>query len=160
MYFRYLIFTVFVLVTSCGEKPQPEVMAATQADTVEVAVPVGDCYLLLQGKDSVLMQVVVENQSAAGQLFYRFFEKDKSGGKLFGNLRGDTLIADYKFIAEGTESEREVAFLMKGDTLYEGFGEQQDAEGRMVFKDLKTLRFDGKPMLKTDCTTLARYFAK
>ena len=160
MYFWYLLFTASVIIISCGEKPQPEVMAATQADTALVEVPVGDCYLLLQGKDSILMQVVVENNSAAGQLYYRFFEKDKSGGKLFGNLRGDTLVADYKFIAEGTESEREVAFLMRGDTLYEGFGEQQDAEGRMVFKDLKALRFEGKPMLKTDCTTLARYFAK
>lgn len=144
---------------SCKEAPKTDGFTMTE-EVVEEPVIAGDCYLVVSGQDSVLMQIVIENTSAAGQLHYRFFEKDKSGGTLFGAMLGDTLIADYKFISEGIESEREVAFLRRGNDFIEGYGESEERDGRMVFKNVAGLRFDGQPMKKIECDSLSRYFTK
>lgn len=146
---------------ACKGKNMSVEVTDTPADTIVTPpTPAGDCYAWVSGNDSILMQIVIEKNSAVGHLHYRFFEKDKSGGNLFGQMRGDTLLGDYKFMAEGTESEREVAFLRKGDQMIEGYGESIEKDGRMIFKDVSTLKFEGHPMLKTDCTALARYFKK
>jgi len=162
---RILFLAALILLgyLGCKEKPTVEVAVASpdQEPTVQqVAKPVGDCYLALIGKDSILMQIVTENNTVAGKLHYRFYEKDKSGGTLFGNMRGDTLVADYKFMSEGMESEREVAFIRSGDNFIEGYGESIDKDGRMVFKNISSLKFEGKPMQKTDCAPVAWYFEK
>ena len=145
---------------ACKEKSVSAEVSTTPEETPAPSVPTGECYAWVSGNDSILMQIVIENNSAVGHLHYRFFEKDKSGGNLFGQMRGDTLVGDYKFMAEGTESEREVAFLRKGDQMIEGYGESIEKDGRMVFKNVSTLKFEGQPMLKTDCAALVRYFEK
>lgn len=154
----FLAFGAFFII-SCKEAPKTESVTMTE-EAVEEPVITGDCYLVVSGQDSVLMQIVIEKTSVAGQLHYRFFEKDKSGGTLFGAMVGDTLIADYKFIAEGMESEREVAFIRRGNDFIEGYGESEERDGRMVFKNVAGLRFDGLPMKKIDCNPLRRYFTK
>ena len=158
MRYPIIIFILFLGFIGCREAPQN----VTYVETKEKPKPVvtGDCYLLVSGKDSILMQMVVENNSAAGQLHYRYSEKDKSGGTIFGNMKGDTLIADYKFISEGMETEREVAFLRRGDSFLEGVGDSEEREGRMVFKDARSLTFGGQPLQKTDCEAIAKYFKK
>lgn len=163
--FSRILIPIFCLVAfSCKPSAKSDVSVTVVADdtiTEEVAPKmVGDCYMYVSGNDSILMQIVIENNSAAGQLHYRFYEKDKSGGALFGHMRGDTLIADYKFIAEGSESEREVAFIRRGDTFVEGFGDSVEQDGRMVFKDVSGLKFEGQPMQKISCNGIARYFSK
>ncbi|HUR30864.1 MAG TPA: hypothetical protein VMZ69_05495, partial [Saprospiraceae bacterium] len=70
------------------------------------------------------------------------------------------LLADYKFMAEGMESEREVAFIKRGEDFIEGYGDVVENSERIVFKDLKSLKFEGSPMQKTDCSALAWYFPK
>ena len=80
------------------------------------------------------------------------FEKDKNNGIFEGELHGDTLIAEYTFTSEGKESIRQVAFLKKGNQLFEGFGDMEDKNGKMMFKNISTLKF-GESMVfnKTDC---------
>lgn len=151
---------LILIIIACKERSVSVETSTTPEETPAPPTPSGECYAWVSGNDSILMQIVIEKNSAVGHLHYRFFEKDKSGGNLFGQMRGDTLLGDYKFMAEGTESEREVAFLRKGDQMIEGYGESIEKDGRMVFRDVSTLKFEGQPMLKTDCTTLARYFKK
>lgn len=153
-----VLFPAFFLI-SCKEVPKSADVTMTE-ELVKEPVIAGDCYLVVSGQDSILMQIVIEKTSVAGQLHYRFLEKDKSGGTLFGAMSGDTLVADYKHIAEGTESEREVAFLRRGDDFIEGYGESEERDGRMVFKNVAGLRFDGHPMKKIECDSLIRYFKK
>ena len=160
---HFFIYGMLFTLVSCQPKATAEI--EIQSDTVaiteepKIVIP-GECYLSVIGKDSILMQVVVEKNSVGGHLHYRFSEKDKSGGKLFGYMKGDTLIADYKFMSEGMESEREVAFIHRGDQLVEGYGDSVDKNGRMVFKDLSALKFEGQPMQKVNCEALAWYFNK
>ncbi len=148
---------------ACKTSVKPEeTVTAEKVDSVDKPVvnEAENCYLAIVGRDSILMEIVIEKTSAIGHLHYRFFEKDKSGGNIFGVMRGDTLVADYKFIAEGMESEREVAFLKRGDEFIEGYGESVDKGGRMVFKNVSMLKFEGSPMKKTDCAALTQYFHK
>ena len=139
---HFLLLFLFCFI-ACKKSNKAETVAAVEEEKPAV---VGECYLSVSGQDSILMQFVVENTSVAGQLHYRFSQKDKSGGTLFGEMRGDTLVADYKFISEGIESEREVAFLRRGNELIEGFGDSEEKEGRVVFKNVLGLRFDGQPL--------------
>lgn len=120
----------------------------------------GHCYLAVIGKDSILLNLSVNNNMVTGYLHYRFSEKDKSGGKFIGTIKGDTIFADYQFMAEGMESEREVAFLRNGEELVEGYGDSEERNGRMVFKDHGAIKFDGKPLKHIHCDSLAWYFSK
>src|SRR3989337_2888325 len=152
----FCLMLSIVCLSNCKDTPKPQEEPLAEKESIPAVA--GECYLSVIGKDSVLLQLVIENNSAAGQLHYRFFEKDKSGGTIFGNMKGDTLLADYKFISEGMESEREVVFIKQGDAFIEGTGELEDREGRVVFKDYSTVTFNGSPMQKTDCATLSWYF--
>ena len=67
-------------------------------------------------------------------------------------MNGDTLLADYTFQSEGTESVRQVAFLKKGDGFVEGYGDVEDQGGKMVFKNTAMLDFgSGTAFTKVPC---------
>jgi len=87
-----------------------------------------------------------------GELSYSLNGKDKNSGAFYGNMKGDTIIVDYKFQSEGVYSHREVAWLRKGDQLLEGYGDVKDVNGNIKFKDVKKLTF-GKSIIfnKTSC---------
>jgi hypothetical protein len=113
-----------------------------------------ECYSGSIKKDTILMNLTIKgNEVTNGKLSYKFYEKDKNQGTLVGELKGDTLYADYTFMSEGTSSVREVAFLKKGDSYIEGFGDVvDDNKGKVTFKDKKQLKFDGNVvLLKVDC---------
>lgn len=100
-----------------------------------------ECFVYKVKKDSAFMHINVADSIVTGELVYAFFEKDKNQGKINGVMRGDTLLANYTFVAEGTESTREVVFLKKGTGWLEGFGSVVDENGQMVFKDRSRLNF-------------------
>lgn len=110
------------------------------------------CYLGVLGRDSIYLQVKIEDRMVSGDLRYNFYEKDDNQGTLEGEFVGDTLFANYRFISEGIESEREVVFLRKGDILHEGYGEMEKNDGKMVFVSRKSLDFDHPLQLEeTEC---------
>lgn len=101
------------------------------------------CYAYINNKDTVSLSIVKVGNSFTGMLDYNLYEKDKNTGTIAGLIKGDTIIADYTFNAEGTSSVREVAFLKKGDQLVEGYGEMKEKDGKTVFTDVKTIKFGG-----------------
>lgn len=110
------------------------------------------CYVFIQNKDSILMELNLNTNVVSGSLTYNFYEKDDNVGSLLGEVHGDTIFAMYNFDSEGQSSTREVAFLKKGNTLVEGFGEIEEKNGEMTFKNRKFLNFDSNIILnKTDC---------
>jgi hypothetical protein len=136
------------------------IFISCKKDVVVFKVPVTvspvteECYAGIFKNDTLSMHLKVKgDQVTDGELSYRLFQKDKNDGTLAGQIKGDTLFAIYTFRSEGNTSTREVAFLKKGETYTEGFGETTvDPDGNPIFKDPKQLRFDGNMVLtKTNC---------
>ena len=79
-----------------------------------------------------------------------YAEKDANQGKFVGTLNGDKLIGTYTFNSEGTESSREMAFLIKDNQLIEGYGELN--EDGTKFKDMNTIKYTSTmPLTKMEC---------
>ncbi|MFN0290426.1 hypothetical protein [Pedobacter helvus] len=117
-----------------------------QADTVAGNIPVAQqvCYSYIKDKDTAQLTLITTGMVSTGELNYNWFEKDQNTGSIAGEMRGDTLVANYTFNAEGKQSVREVVFLKKGDQLLEGFGDVEEKEGRVRFKDLAKVQFNNK----------------
>ena len=131
------IVTIFIF-SSCNNSPkQPD-----KKEESITKIQAKNCYIFTSEKDSVFMDINVEGNLVNGNLVYKLFQKDLNKGTIQGSMKGDTLIATYKFISEGTESVREVAFLKKGNTFIEGFGDVEEKNGGMVFKITNSLNFN------------------
>ncbi len=88
------------------------------------------------------MQLRIDGEELTGFLDYKFAEKDANKGTLAGEMKGDTIIADYTFDSEGLRSVRELVLLKKDGKLYEGYGPVKEDKGKMVFIDRSKLKFD------------------
>lgn len=123
-------------------------------DTTTTQVPVAEqnCYTFVKGKDSAELSLITTGIVSTGELHYKWFEKDKNAGSIEGEMHGDTLVANYTFNSEGKQSVRQVAFLKKGNQLVEGFGDVEEKDGKVRFKDLSKLKFDDSMIFeKTAC---------
>ena len=111
-----------------------------------------ECYAYIKDRDTVSMKLNIAGEEYTGELSYRFFEKDKSTGTFAGEMKGDTLIAEYTFDAEGMRSVREIVFLRKGANLVEGYGDIRDEGSKVMFKDRSKLTFgDAVVLAKVPC---------
>ena len=112
------------------------------------------CYAMITGKDKVLLHITITENKVTGDLVYSFFEKDKNTGTINGEMKGDTLFADYKFMSEGKESNRQVVFLKNGSEYREGYGKINVTTGQPDFTDKAAIKFEGNVILKkTSCNT-------
>lgn len=146
-----IVLAVFVaLFISCKEEVTPDVLEKT-IGKVTISEK---CYSGSINKDTILTSLtILGSHVAKGKLSYNFYEKDRNEGSFVGQLKGDTLIADYTFMSEGIVSVRQIAFLKIGETYIEGFGDViDDNNGKVQFKDVSRVKFEGKPVLsKADC---------
>ncbi len=136
-------------------------LVACKKESEELATPeiaaekpaVEECYKGILKEDTIAMTLVIkDNQITEGQLSYHLFEKDRNDGTLKGEIKGDTIFADYTFMSEGKKSVREVAFLKEGGAYIEGYGAVKEHNGKMIFADPKNLKFDSKTILsKAEC---------
>lgn len=154
---KILAFTIITLsvFASCKKDQVAEPVEITPKAPKEAQVlePSGDqCYASTGANKIELSYNVNSHQEVNGKLSYNIAGKDKNEGTLIGNMKGDTLIADYTFMSEGVSSVREVAFIEREGILYEGYGDVVEANGKVSFKDKKLLKFDQKNTLtKVDC---------
>ena len=126
--------------------------SATVESTVPTLVESKNCFTGNVGKDTMLMSLSRDGDNVSGNLEYKFYEKDRSNGTFSGVMKGDTLIADYTFTAEGVPSTRQVAFLKDGDKLTEGYGGSEEKGGKSIFKNTQALRFgEGFVLSRSDC---------
>lgn len=140
---RVITVVFFSILISC--KKEAPTAIETQDATLspkEVAVA-QEWYQGVLGKDTItLMLSRKENQVLSGNLRYQFFEKDNNQGTLTGEIKGDTLFLEYRFMSEGMTLIREVAFLKQGDIYIEGYAETQEKDGIIRFKNRKSLEFN------------------
>lgn len=152
----FLVVTIASCTSENKNKQEGDTLQTTAADTLATATALktssSDCYVYIKNRDTANLKINIEGEELTGELSYKLFEKDSNTGKIAGEMRGDTIIAEYIFDSEGMRSVREVAFLKKADgNIYEGFGEVMEKDGKMVFKNHATLKFDSMIFTKTDC---------
>ena len=146
---------LMIALVSCKKEVVVEEVVPTIPEKEVTEIPVSEeCYLGIMKKDTVSLKLEIKgDQVISGNMSTKYYQKDKNEGTLYGEMKGDTLYADYTFTSEGILSVRQVAFLKKGDTFVEGFGEVVgDKKGKVNFKDKKALKFDNSTVLKkVDC---------
>lgn len=150
-----LTIMILAAMTAC-KKQDPVTGEITPSAPKEATIvePSGkQCYSYAGNNNFVDLSFNVNShQEVNGTLSYNYSEKDKNDGILVGNMKGDTLIAEYTFTSEGVSSVREVAFLNRDATFIEGYGETVEANNKITFKDKSKLKFDQKNVLnKVDC---------
>lgn len=108
------------------------------------------CYVYNSNGSSISFEITETGDSIIGNLDYRLSGKDGNTGHFKGKLVGDKLIGAYTFMSEGSESTREVAFLVKGDQLIEGYGEL--VNDGSTFKNKDAVSYTSTmPLIKSDC---------
>lgn len=112
-----------------------------------------DCYIYIKNRDTASLKLNITGEELTGELSYNLFEKDSNTGKIAGEMKGDTIIAEYTFDSEGLRSVREVIFVKKDDgNIYEGTGDVIEKDGKMVFKNRSALKFSPTMVFtKTNC---------
>jgi hypothetical protein len=156
-----LIFTAAAFYCSCANSKHEETNAdtdSTRTDTVEDATKVEEkqdmpvekkCYAWINKKDTITLTIEKAGNVVTGNLDYSWFEKDSNHGTIKGEMKGDTLFADYTFMAEGMESVRQVFFIQKGNDLVEGQPDyEKNPEGPYKGKDVM---FKGTTLKPVDC---------
>jgi hypothetical protein len=155
------LFSVLIIafLVSCNNQQNPAQQPNNMDnDSVAARVTTGSllgkyCYGYTNKKDSVFLQADVSDSTVTGNLSYNFYEKDKSNGTITGKMRGDTLLADYTFMAEGMQSVRQVAFMLTDSTAKEGYGEMTELNNKMIFSNPAAITFDKSFMLsKKECS--------
>lgn len=148
---------ILIVLSSCKKETtttEPVQITPSPPKEAEIVEPAGDqCYAWRSNGSVIEMSFNVNShQEVNGKLSYNIVGKDKNEGSLIGNMKGDTLIADYTFMSEGVSSIREVAFLQKDGAFIEGYGDVVEANAKFSFKDKSKLKFDAKNTLsKVDC---------
>ncbi|WP_366184103.1 hypothetical protein [Flavobacterium ovatum] len=150
----YLFCNVIIIavLSSCMKNKKEDVVVPVVAAPMETTTK--ECYQAIIEKDTITLTVDVNSiNEFTGELDYSYAQKDKSFGTILGNVKGDTIFADYTFQSEGKTSIRELAFLKKdSNTLVEGHGDFVEMNGKVAFKDKSKLKFDGNVIYtKIDC---------
>lgn len=152
---RYILFVVAaaLIFSSCqSENNQEKSPNNSSSNAEDVKISETYCYAFIKDNDTARLNYISTNGITTGELSYNLYQKDKNNGILEGEIKGDTLIADYIFESEGSESVREVVFLMKNNELIEGFGEVEEKDGKTIFKNRSKLIFGNSIVFKkVDC---------
>lgn len=124
----------------------------TPGTTTTTISSIKECYTYIKNRDTASLSFTNTNGMLDGELTYKLYEKDSNKGIIEGEMKGDTLMLNYIFNAEGRESIRQVVMLKKANQLLEATGEVEEKNGKFVFKNLSNLNFgDGIIFDKIDC---------
>ncbi|WP_149302781.1 hypothetical protein [Pareuzebyella sediminis] len=150
-----LLVIVVLLGSSCKEKAEKSDVTSSQSQKTEkfedsdAMLQLG-CYRYEEDGNTIQLDITKVGEKVKGKLVYQLSEKDRNTGIFEGTLADNKLVGTYTFDSEGVESTREVAFMVKGGALVEGYGELNN-EGT-AFKDYNAIRFSSTmPLRKTKC---------
>ncbi len=154
---QLIILLIAAALTGCGTK-NTTTAETTTAEAPAMTAPASttdgqmQCYALVTGGDTVRLSMTQQGSAVNGTLYYQLSGKDRNTGTISGQMRGDTLLANYTFQSEGVASVREVAFLAKDGGFAEGYGDVQEEGGKMVFTPNAPLTFEmGRVLMKEAC---------
>ena len=139
-----IIALSLVIFASCNTEKKQESTTKTEVKTTQTET----CYQHTKDSSTIRLNVIINDNMITGNLTYDYYQKDKSKGTIKGQLKSDTLFADYTFMSEGVESVREVVFIRTANGWVEGYGEIDDKDGKVVFKNRNKITFDNNVVLK------------
>lgn len=139
-----IIALSLVIFASCNTEKKQESTTKTEVKTTQTET----CYQHTKDSSTIRLNVIINDNMITGNLTYDYYQKDKSKGTIKGQLKSDTLFADYTFMSEGVESVREVVFIKTANGWVEGYGEIDDKDGKVVFKNRNKITFDNNVVLK------------
>ncbi|MGX5818902.1 hypothetical protein ACWKWU_11940 [Chitinophaga lutea] len=135
--------------TACNNAPANK---ASDSASAQTAASRASCYEKVVGRDTFVLQVLVDDGQAEGVLDYNFYEKDKSTGIISGTVDENILRAEYTFQSEGASSTRNIVFKLMDDQAYEGVADSLDTLGNPIFNaNSALLKFDPQPYRKREC---------
>jgi hypothetical protein len=141
----FFILVVTFIFWACNPPPSPAISGDTsipKKDTTKsLAATIAGCYEYNIGQDTVRLTLQLEGNLVSGDLFYDMYEKDKARGTLKGTIQDSLIETSYLFNSEGMDSESEVFFRFKNDSLYLGEGPQGIKDGKAVFLDRSKILF-------------------
>lgn len=144
--FIFGLCTCFIACNNDNQTKQTQQQAEPQAANAI------NCYRSINNNDTVLLSTKDSAGYITGTLAYNLFEKDKNTGTIQGNMHDSLLVADYTFMSEGTTSVRQVAFKKTANGFVEGYGDVEDKDGKMIFKNIDSLTFNNTSVLtEIDC---------
>lgn len=146
------------VILSCEKKETPKNNTVKTDSTETETQPIDTlaaktfCYMKVIGKDTIVANLDDNLGTITGKLMYKNNEKDSSKGDISGFRSGDTLKLTYEFASEGTTSKRDIYFLQKDNSLFEGIGDQKDNGGQMVYANEKKISYPEDQKLESaDC---------
>ena len=143
-----IIALSLVIFTSCNTEKKQESTTKKEVKTTQIET----CYQHTKDSSTIKLNIKINDNIVTGDLLYDYYQKDRSAGKIKGELKSDTLFANYTFVSEGVESEREVVFIKTASGWVEGYGEIDDKDGKVIFKDKSKITFDNNVVLtETAC---------
>jgi hypothetical protein len=149
------ITALLVLQTACNNPVDSSNTDSSSKDSTSPAVtaPAPLCYAFVSATDTVQLKLLIQtDQSVSGELHYQLGGKDSNHGSIQGTMKGDTILADYKFMSEGTESTRQMVFLKTDSIVTEGYGPMEEVNGKMQFTKGSSQDFSkGLKLVLTDC---------
>lgn len=133
-------FGMLLLFGACGKKTENnDTVTSTAVGSYQTDF--SGLYTYEQNGDIVKLQLTVENNKANGNLFYALNEKDRNSGTFIGEIKDDILLADYTFFSEGVLSARQISFKLNETTAVEGYGDMEEVDGKMIFKNADSLNY-------------------
>src|SRR5687768_4887307 len=110
-FYQYLTIVAIGIFVACQPKENKTTNTNVSPATKQ------SCYSYIKNRDTATLTLITSGHVITGELSYKLFEKDSNYGIIKGEMKGDTLIANYVFNSEGKKSTRQVAFLKKDGKL-------------------------------------------
>jgi len=149
----FAFITVAILSCQSDNKKYTTVDSSIMSGKATKYTVPDECFEYKKDKSTATLRIYGTGENKVlGELRYALEGKDRNTGVIYGLMRGDTIIVDYKFESNNVYSHREVAWLRKGDQLLEGYGDVYEDNGNVKFKNTHKLIFGKSITLnKTAC---------
>lgn len=158
---RYLWIILFVTAASCNSTTTGDAGANKVNDSITQTTPDVKrqdtvCYLAVQNRDSILLQLHITDSTVTGLMQYDNFGMDGNNGTLQAELRNKRIEGHFRFFAEGTWSVREIVFEQQGEQWLQAQTDNMLYSGDTVrFENKNNLKFDAQRVFKSvDCGQL------
>ena len=166
-YMKYLGWIMAIAFLGCNNAPNKTKTtdAPTTADTLSTVgnnTPAKDtsavthCYLAVQDRDTIRLQLVVKDSLVTGRMQYDNYQVDGNIGTVQAAKRNGRISGHFTFFAEGMWSVREIIFEERnGQLLQASTNSMSYGKDTVRFSNPQNLTFEqDRPFTPVPCSTV------